>query len=148
MERYGLCLPDFFHGEEALRARVADKLVPPGLQTLLTGTRDTANTAVQRLSEELERFDPTLAKAAQRGQRKMEYQVHKLERKVARQILVRDELAMRTAASLNGLVYPRKHLQERLYSMLPLLAKHGPDLVSQIYEHVQLACPDHQLVTI
>lgn len=148
LERYGLCLPDFFHGEEALRARMAAKLVPPSMKALLAETKDTANGAIGRLSEELERFDPTLAKAAARSRRKMEHQVHKIERKVARQILLRDEISTRNAASLSGLLYPHKHLQERLYSILPLLAEHGPDFGARMYEHVQLDCPDHQMVTV
>jgi len=94
------------------------------------------------------RFDPTLSKAAQRSSRKMEYQVQKIGRKVARQILQRDEIATRSASSLNGLLYPHKHLQERLYSILPLLAQHGLDFATRMYEHVQLDCPDHQLVTV
>lgn len=148
LERYGLCLPDFFHGEEALRARIAATLVPSSLQALLAETRDTAIGAIGRLSEELERFDPTLAKAAARGRRKMEHQVRKIERKVARQILLRDQTSTRNAASLSGLLYPHKHLQERLYSILPLLAEHGPDFASRMYEYVQLDCPDHQMVTV
>lgn len=148
MERYGLCLPDFFHGEEALRGRIASRLVPSTLQAELATARDTAIGAISRLSEELERFDPTLAKAAARSRRKMEHQVRKIELKVARQILLRDQEAARHAASLNGLLYPHKHLQERLYSILPLLAEHGPDFASRMYPHVQLDCPDHQLVTV
>jgi bacillithiol biosynthesis cysteine-adding enzyme BshC len=148
MERYGICVPDFFHGEEALRARIAAKLVPPALQQLLAETQDTAMGAINRLAEELERFDPTLAKAAARSRRKMEHQVRKIAGKAARHILQRDEIATRTAATLTGLLYPHKHLQERLYSILPLLAEHGPDLAARIYEHVQLDCPDHQLVTV
>jgi bacillithiol biosynthesis cysteine-adding enzyme BshC len=148
LDRYDLCLPDFFAGEDALRERLAGKLVPAELKSLLSETKDTANGAVRRLSEELERFDPTLAKAATRSRRKMEYQVQKIERKVARQILARDEVAKSDAASLNGLLYPHKHLQERLYSILPLLAEHGLDFASQMYPHVQLDCPDHQLVTV
>lgn len=148
IERYNLCLPDFFHGEEALRARLASRLVPPSLQTLLSATKEAATGAIQRLSSELQQFDPTLAKAAERSRRKMEYQVQKIERKVARQILQRDEMAAKHAASLNGLLYPHKHLQERFYSILPLLAEHGPDFPAQMYPHVQLDCPDHQLVTV
>jgi bacillithiol biosynthesis cysteine-adding enzyme BshC len=148
MERYGLCLPDFFHGEEALRERIAATLVPASVQALLSESKATASGAIERLSKELERFDPTLAKAASRSRRKIEYQVQKIERKVARQILSREETARRNAASLNGLLYPQKHLQERFYSILPLLAQHGLDLASRMYEHVQLECPDHQLVTI
>ena len=148
LDRYGLCLPDFFHGEVALRARIAAKLVPPSLEGLLAETRDTITGATGKLTEELERFDPTLAKAAARSRRKMEHQIRKIEGKVARQILLRDEIATRNAASLNGLLYPHKHLQERLYSILPLLAEHGPDFASRMYEHVQLDCPDHQMVTV
>ena len=78
----------------------------------------------------------------------MEFQVQKIERKVARQILHRDGVATRDAASLSGLLYPHKKLQERLYSILPLLAQHGPDFATRMYEHVELDCPDHQLVTV
>jgi hypothetical protein len=31
---------------------------------------------------------------------------------------------------------------------LPLLAQHGTDLASRMYEHVRLDCPDHQMVVI
>lgn len=148
LDRYGICLPDFFHGEEALKERIASKLVPSGLRQTLAETKATATDAIARLSHELERFDPTLVKAASRSRRKMEHQVNKLERKVAREVMKRDQTATQHAASLSGLVFPHKHLQERLYSILPLLAEHGPDLASRIYEHVQLDCPDHQLVTV
>jgi len=148
MERYDVCLPDFFEGEEALRERIAAKLVPASVKALVEETKHTASAAVRRLADELERFDPTLAKAASRSRRKMEYQVQKIERKVARQILLRDETARQHAAALTGLLYPHKHLQERFYSILPLLAQHGLDLPARMYEHVNLSCPDHQLVTV
>ncbi len=52
------------------------------------------------------------------------------------------------AASLYGLIYPERHLQERLYSILPFLAKHGLDLIDHIYEAIQLDCPDHRLMVV
>ena len=106
LERYNLCLPDFFHGEESLRAKIAARLVPPSLQTLLAETKETASSAVRRLAEELERFDPTLAKAAAKGRRKMDYQVQKIERKVSRQVLLRDATATQHAAALTASCIP------------------------------------------
>jgi len=47
---------------------------------------------------------------------------------------------------LFGLIYPQKHLQERLYSIIPFLAKHGLGLIDELYEGIQLECPDHQLL--
>jgi hypothetical protein len=39
-------------------------------------------------------------------------------------------------------------LQERFYSILPFLAKHGLDLIDQLDASARLDCPDHRVVTI
>jgi bacillithiol biosynthesis cysteine-adding enzyme BshC len=148
MNRYGICLPDFFHGEHELKERIAARLIPQELKVLVSRTRETAVQAIHNLTGELDRFDPTLAKASARSRRKIEHQIQKLESKVAREILVKDEIAARSAASLNGLLYPHKHLQERLYSILPMVAEHGLELIGRLYDHVQLDCPDHRLITV
>jgi len=148
LERYGLCLPDFFHGEVALRERVAAALVPAGLAGLLEETRNSVGQNVQRLEGELAQFDPTLDTAVRKSYNKIAYQLSKIERKVGREMLARDERATHDAADLVGLIYPNKHLQERFYSIIPFLAKHGPDLIGQLYEGIQLECPDHQLLFV
>jgi bacillithiol biosynthesis cysteine-adding enzyme BshC len=148
LDRYGLCLPDFFHGEAALRERVAAALVPPGLTGVLEETRTAVGQNVQRLEGELARFDPTLDTAVRRSYNKIAYQLSKIERKVGREMLARDERATRDASYINGLIYPNKHLQERFYSIVPLLAKHGPELIGQLYEGIHLECPDHQMLVV
>ena len=77
---------------------------------------------------------------------KIAFQLSKIERKVGRGMLARDERARHDTSYLFGLIYPQKHLQERLYSIIPLLAKHGFGLIDELYEGVQLECPDHQLL--
>ena len=147
MERYHLELPDFFHGEESLRERIAKTLVPEEISSLVESTKDATVRSLARLKSGLAGFDETLAKAADHSARKIEYQVAKIAKKVARQTMVRDAQAARDAASLSGLVYPHRHLQERFYSILPLIAQHGFGLIDELYEHVQFECPDHQLLT-
>ena len=93
-------------------------------------------------------FDPTLARALDRGASKIRYQIAKIQRKAGREALVRDARAARQAASLYGLIYPERHLQERLYSILPFLARHGLDLIEQIYACIQLECPDHRMLVV
>jgi len=148
MLRYGLTLQDFYPGEQAVRERAAAKLVPPALTTRMADTRIVTSAALARLKTDLLRFDPTLAKALNRSTRKVEYQLSKIESKVARQVILRDERASADATMLSNLVFPHRHLQERFYSILPLVAKHGFTLVDEIYNQLQLTCPDHQLVTI
>ncbi len=148
MERYSLCLTDFFHGEEKLRERIAERLVPAALSAALGETKAAVESAAGRLHAALESFDPTLAAAAERSRRKMLYQVGKTERKIGREMLARNERAGADAAYLYGLVYPERHLQERIYTILPFIARHGLELPGRLYEAVRLDCREHQLASV
>ena len=148
MRRYRLRLQDFFQGEEHVREQVAAALIPPGVASVMSDTRASADAAMDRLDAALAGFDPTLVAALSNNRKKIDYQLSKMERKIKREALRRDEQASRDASYLCGLLYPNKHLQERLYSIVPFLAKHGVDLVDRIYENIQLDCPDHRLLTV
>ncbi|MDQ6699686.1 MAG: bacillithiol biosynthesis cysteine-adding enzyme BshC [Acidobacteriota bacterium] len=145
MARYRLELPDFFQGEEALRMKIAGSLVPSALAQTMQTTKDITEREIERLASELAQFDPTLAKALAKSRRKIDYQLSKIGHKVAFQTLQRDTKAAQDASSLYGLVFPNKHLQERLYSIVPLIAKHGMELIGSIYDNIHLDCPDHQM---
>ena len=148
MERNHLSLGDFFHGEISLKERVASQLVPAELAGRMRESAATVGSAVARMRADLVAFDPTLAKALDRSARKIDYQLAKMERKTGREVLRRDEHAARDAASLYGLIYPERHLQERLYSILPFLAQHGLDLTNSIHQAIELECSDHRLMAI
>jgi len=146
--RYGLALPDFFRGENALRERIAAKLVPPGLAAALGDARLEAGSLLDKLQGAFAGFDPTLAAAFGTSRRKIEYQFGKTERKAARESLRRDERASADAAYLSGLVLPNRHLQERLYSIVPFLARHGDDLIGRLAGEVRLDCVDHRVLVL
>ncbi len=148
MARYGIALPDFFHGEEAIRERIAARLVPPALAGSMRAAAAAVDESIGRLRADLDAFDPTLALALDRSARKIRYQFGKIEHKAGREALRRDRRAAETAARLCGLIYPERHLQERLYSFLPFLAKHGPGLIPQIYGSIQLDCADHRILVV
>ena len=78
----------------------------------------------------------------------MLYQLSKMRAKVARETLRRNERSRDEAEYLYHTVYPEKHLQERFYSILPFLARHGVELVDQLYDSVRLECPDHILLQV
>ena len=148
MERYHLSLADFFQGESSLQERIASHLVPAALAGHMRETAATVEAAVARLRAELTAFDPTLAKALDRSARKIGYQLAKMERKTGREAMRRDAQAARDAASLLGLIYPERHLQERLYSILPFLAQHGLDLTAILYDSIELDCSDHRVLVV
>jgi bacillithiol biosynthesis cysteine-adding enzyme BshC len=148
MERYGLTLADFFPGEEAVRQRIAATLAPPEVSAVMSQTEAAVDGAVDRLRAALTGFDPSLAKALNLSARKIQHQLSRIEGKVGREALRRDERAARDARSLSGLIYPERHLQERIYSFLPLLAKHGPGLAEQVYEAIEPCGGEHQVLVV
>ena len=146
--RYGLALPDVLHGEEALRGRIAAVLVPEDVKAAITEAKQRAAGVFDSLGATLARFDRSLESAFAKSRRKMEYQLAKTERKAARAALTRDERAAFEAAYLSGLVYPRKHLQERFYSVLPFLARHGMDLAGRLAGALAPDCADHRVIPL
>jgi bacillithiol biosynthesis cysteine-adding enzyme BshC len=148
MVRYRLGPTDLFGGERALHDAIAARLVPEQLRRRLSDTKAAFSSALDALSGDLHHFDVTLEAALGTSRRKIEYQVGKIARKTASQIMARDEQAVRDARSLNGLAFPEKHLQERLYSIVPFIARFGPGLVGELYSAVRTECPDHQFLVV
>jgi bacillithiol synthase len=148
LHHYGLSVVDTLIHETGLRERLAAKLIPAGITEKVAALRTHLGTEVEALYAEVRALDPTLEKVLAKSSAKMIYQLGKMERKTARQALRRDEQAQRQTEYLHHSLYPHRHMQERFYSILPFLAQHGPDLIERIYEHVEVDCPDHQVLPI
>ena len=147
MDRYRLELPDFFHGELSVREKAARTVVDPLLMTKVSTARESAIQSLHRMAGELNSFDRSTARALQKSWRKIEYQFDRIQLKVAREAFTRDNRAARDVSLLACSVFPRGKLQERVYSSVTLFAQYGPDLIPQLFNHVALGCPDHQILT-
>jgi bacillithiol synthase len=148
LDRYGLQLTDCFLGAAPLRARVAERLVPPQLQQAFAEGEARLERTLSAVGAQLDLFDPTLSDALERSRRKVRYQFHKIRSKAARESLRRDARAGEEAAYLSQSLFPQETLQERVYCALPFLAAHGLDLVDRIYQAINPDCHDHQVLTV
>jgi bacillithiol biosynthesis cysteine-adding enzyme BshC len=148
LARYKLTVPETLVHEDALKERLAAALVPEEIKNSFFDVSGEVDRRLIRLGEELERFDPTLAAWLINCRHKITYQIEKGRRKTGREILRRDGRAASDAQHIHGLLFPHRHLQERFYSILPFLAKHGLDLVSTLQDNVMLGCPDHRVLTV
>ncbi len=148
LARYRLTVPQTFVDPEHLKERVAHSLVPESLGASFDNETAGVMNHLDRVRAELTQFDPTLAASLDKSRAKITYQIEKARRKTAAEIMRRNDRAAGDARYLTGLLYPHRHLQERFYSILPFLAAHGPDLVEQLYDAVELDCPDHRVVSI
>jgi bacillithiol synthase len=148
LERFELCVPQILDHEEKVKSAIAGRLVPPSLSEAVAARRSEIAGSLEELQASLRAFDPTLESATKKSTSKMMYQVEKLSQKTAREIMRRDERASQDATYLMNLIYPHGHLQERIYSIVPFLAKHGLDLPKRLLAQTQLACPDHMVRTL
>ncbi len=148
MERFGLKMSEVLEGAPALRDRIAGCLMPGDIAEEFASVGGAVSHMLGELRRKTAAFDPTLATALDKSGAKMRFQLEKMQAKVRREALRRDARAASEAAYLSGLVFPHKHLQERLYGILPFIAQFGSGFVDTLYENVNAQCPDHQILTV
>jgi bacillithiol biosynthesis cysteine-adding enzyme BshC len=148
IDRYGLSVTELLECHEKIKIKIAAKLVPESLRAEFESLESSITGGVNALERSLHEFDPTLDAAAKKSTAKMLYQLRRLSQKTARESLRREERSAREADYLINLVYPHRRLQERFYSIVPFLAKHGLDLPQQLFENTQLTCQDHMVRTL
>jgi bacillithiol biosynthesis cysteine-adding enzyme BshC len=146
LTKYGLELPEVFHGETQLREKLAARALPSELKMDFERGRLAVEEAMQRISESLQRLDPTLVEAAKRAANKMQYQVGRLETRAAQAELRRHEILTRHATQIENALYPHRELQEREIAGLYFYAKWGPELLERLIETAQARCPEHKIV--
>jgi bacillithiol biosynthesis cysteine-adding enzyme BshC len=146
LDRYGLKLTDVFHGPEHLRELLAERALPADLKAAFEAAEQSLAACLARIEGSLARLDPTLLDAAKNAGSKMRYQLGRLQGKAGRAELLRSEVLDRHAALLNSLLFPHKNLQEREIAGVSFLARHGMELLDQLYQAADSGCPDHQVV--
>jgi bacillithiol synthase len=148
MDKYGLTLPNLFHGEDGVRELIAQRLIPPAVAREFEKVETATARSLDELAATLHFFDATLAAATEKSRAKILYQLSKLRAKTARETLNRDRRATEDARYMSGLIFPEKHLQERSYSILPFVARHGLGLMDTLYANIRLDCPDHTVLVV
>ena len=114
LKKYELNLHDLFHGETPVARRTGGALVAFGTKLDFERGRLAVEEAMQRISESLQRLDPTLVEAARRAANKMRYQVGRLEKRAAQAELRREEILTRHAAQIeNAAVSPQDAARAR-----------------------------------
>jgi uncharacterized protein YllA (UPF0747 family) len=79
------------------------------------------------LAEQSGLVHPSVVEGFRRG---AAYRVDRLERRLRAAVKRREEEAMRDLATIRGALYPLGKRQERALNFIPLLARHGPALLS------------------
>ena len=148
LERYGLTLADFFEGLEPVIKRVVEEHLGADTAKLFSKAEQNVNHELDRLRQELESIDPTLASALDTGRKKINYQLDGLRTRFVRAQMTRDEAAHRQLQRASDQIYPNKDLQERHINITSLLARHGSYVIEWIFNAINLGSDEHQIVSL
>ena len=146
LDRYGLTLADFFEGLDPVIKRVVEEHLGTDTAKLFSHAEENVNHELDRLRQELETIDPTLANALDTGRKKINYQIEGLRTRFVRAQINRDEAALRQLQRAFDQLYPHKDLQERHINITSLLARHGTYVIEWIYNAINLESGEHQIV--
>jgi bacillithiol biosynthesis cysteine-adding enzyme BshC len=148
LERYDLSLKDFFEGLEPVIKRVVEEHLGANTAKLFANTEENVNHELDRLRQELESIDATLAGALETGRKKINYQLEGLRTRFVRAQMERDEAVHRQLQRAFDQLYPNKDLQERHINITSLLARHGTYVIEWIFNAINLGSSEHQIVKL
>jgi bacillithiol synthase len=148
LERYGLRLPDLFHGPETLREVMAARVLPQELQTAFDHAEVSLEKSLSAIREALARLDSTLVDSATNAASKMQHQLTQLRSRAARAELRQTEVLGRHAELLCNSLYPNKVLQEREIAGIYFVARHGAEFLRGLCDTIHTDCVDHQVISL
>lgn len=148
LERYSLTVPDIFRGPEALRESLAKHTLPADLQSAFDQAEASLKKSLAAIQHSLERLDKTLVEAAVNAGSKMQHQLEQLRSRAARAELRQSEVLGRHAELLSNALYPIKALQEREIGGIYFAARHGVQLLKDLYDAIRTDCLDHQIISL
>jgi bacillithiol biosynthesis cysteine-adding enzyme BshC len=148
LERYGVTLRDLFQGPEALRQNLASRTLPREVQTAFNNADLVVDKSLSAIRDSLARLDQTLVDSATHASSKIHHQLNQLRARAARAELRQSEVLGRHAELLSRTLYPEKTLQEREIAGIHFIARHGTQLLGQLYEAIHPECLDHQVISL
>lgn len=148
MDKYNIELTELFQSRDSLIRRVRDVHMPTGAKQLFAGVKQEMEQALSRLREGLDPKDEGFASAAETAERKIVYQLDKLEEKYKRSLERTNDVLSRQINRLANSIYPKGALQERILPIVHFLNLYGPGLIDKIADSIDPLRPSHKIIEI
>jgi bacillithiol biosynthesis cysteine-adding enzyme BshC len=148
LTKYGLEVRDLFRGRQHLRAKMEQHSLPRALARRFELDEKSLRRILGALRKPLEKLDRSLLGSLEATEKKMLYQFLKLRSKAGRAENFRTGVLDRHERQLCEALYPHRALQERTLCALPFLAAYGPELLDTLARDINLAAPQHHVLSL
>jgi len=148
LDRFHVSLQDLATEPEQLASRLLRQHLPPDLEATLTAARQDVDEIFRRLGEAVAAVDPTLRATAGQTGGHIKGHLDQLEKKAVQALKRREADTRQQLQRLRDALMPGGKPQERVYPVLPFLAKYGPTLLTSLRACIDAPGWEHRLVTI
>lgn len=105
------------------------------LRQALKEVRDDALHGLERIKQSAQKIDPSLKKMMETSERKIRYQLEKMNRKAFLAIKNKDQILLEHIRKAKNVIYPEDKLQERAINILSF-ASQLPELLQDVYRNI------------
>lgn len=136
LDKYGAGLEDLLATGNALEQRVVRSQMPPELASGFADLRSAIDDHYGRIEPIALEIDPTLKKPVQSGRQHALSESQELEKRILTHLKRRQETELGQIDRARTAVLPEGKPQERVFSIVPFLARYGPGILDQLAESV------------
>ncbi len=148
LDQYRLRVSDFWGNPDHLITEIVRQHLPAELEQRVTNAIACVTKNLEALEQAVTEFEPTLQATVARTRGRLVGQIEGLTKKITQAYKKRDEVMTQQLIKAKNHLYPNRHLQEREFNLTPFLFKHGMGLVDRLYEALDIANFEHQIVKI
>ena len=130
LEKFGVSLEELMQPPGPLEARLIRAQLPPDVLEALASLRAAIDTHYAAVARRAAEIDPTLAKPVQGIRHQALTGTHDIEKKLVQHLKKREETELAQLGRARTAVWPQGKPQERLLTVAPFLARHGPALLT------------------
>jgi bacillithiol biosynthesis cysteine-adding enzyme BshC len=145
LEAERLSLADLEGDPEALLTRWARE-DHPEVERAFAQARDAVTRELTQVEETLARLDPTLRAAADSARGRALHPLEALHEKATRALKKRDQSRSDRLRRTRDALFPGGSFQERGLGLIGALARHGPGLVDELRQRMDVFATGHQVV--
>jgi bacillithiol biosynthesis cysteine-adding enzyme BshC len=148
LTRYQVALEALQPDNEAALNHLLEQQLPQSVERALEEASATLAAGMGRLADAVPAIDPTLQKAAQAAQGRMQHHLDTLHDTILHAWKRRDETLRRQFARTRAMAFPEGHPQERSIGFVYFLNRYGPALVDRLHADLPVDIGSHWVMTI
>jgi bacillithiol biosynthesis cysteine-adding enzyme BshC len=137
LQKFRLDVSDLLEPPGTLEARLIRSQLPDEAVRALATLRAAIEAGYDTLGKSAAEIDPTLARPVQGTKHQALAGLQDMEKKLVQHLKRRQEIELGQIGKARTLVLPNNRPQERVLTVAPFLARHGPSLVFDIMEAIE-----------